>query len=399
MTIATRVGSGYLVLSILALTCGAAGYWGVNKLSGSLEYVTGPAWNTADGAMEGVIGIEAQMLGIERTLSGDKNNRAKELFDKGRLMEEEALGRMTSTGLADSALVERANAKRREFRISVEKLKAAYAIFESADRKLESHFFEFQEFMESIEKLGDAQVEVLRDSPNRKTSWNEGLKNQWHAADGAMESQIGLLQRHFFYTRLIRGINQNETLAELKESERFMAKAATGIVKLPLFRTRQVPGTDSSYSSVIRNYIDTSNKDFSAAIDAYLAYQVEFKRYQQIADELLDILEKVEAAGDSTVENQQTVISTAISSSYFLVFLTVVLSVIIAVVGSIWIVRSIMNPLNKNLDAMNDITEDVGGLTRSLGEQGSSLEETPSEMKEIASAVKQKSNSAGEKWH
>jgi methyl-accepting chemotaxis protein len=37
-----------------------------NKMGSMLEYISGPAWNAADGAMEGQIGLEAQVILIQR---------------------------------------------------------------------------------------------------------------------------------------------------------------------------------------------------------------------------------------------------------------------------------------------------------------------------------------------
>jgi hypothetical protein len=45
------------LFSALFLIMGVVGYWGVKNMSSILDYIVGPAWMTADGAMEGTIGI------------------------------------------------------------------------------------------------------------------------------------------------------------------------------------------------------------------------------------------------------------------------------------------------------------------------------------------------------
>ena len=49
---------------ILILVTGSAGYYGITQLNERLAYVTGPAWDTADGAMEGTIAVQQQMNAI-----------------------------------------------------------------------------------------------------------------------------------------------------------------------------------------------------------------------------------------------------------------------------------------------------------------------------------------------
>ena len=43
---------------LMVLVCGGSGLYAVSALSGMLTTLTGPAWDTADGAMEGSIEIE-----------------------------------------------------------------------------------------------------------------------------------------------------------------------------------------------------------------------------------------------------------------------------------------------------------------------------------------------------
>ena len=64
MKISTKLGGGYLLMLLMVVACSSVGLYGINRLSGLLDFITGPAWNTADGAMEGSIGIEAEMIGV-----------------------------------------------------------------------------------------------------------------------------------------------------------------------------------------------------------------------------------------------------------------------------------------------------------------------------------------------
>ena len=57
------------------LVTGSAGYYGITQLNERLAYVTGPAWNTADGAMEGTIAAQQQMNAILEIVQGREPER------------------------------------------------------------------------------------------------------------------------------------------------------------------------------------------------------------------------------------------------------------------------------------------------------------------------------------
>ena len=99
MKLSQQIGGGFLVLTILVFVCGGVGYYGVDRLSQSINYVTGPAWNAADGSMEGSIGVEAQIIAIDSIFSKGDEAVAMQRLENGRAMEEDALTRMIASDL------------------------------------------------------------------------------------------------------------------------------------------------------------------------------------------------------------------------------------------------------------------------------------------------------------
>lgn len=136
---------------------------GVSRLDDALGYVTGPAWSTADGAMEGSIGIEAQMLAVERFVSGIEGEaQARELFEEGIAMEEEALSRMEEAGLIEAARVNQLHALRDEFHVVRDALWHARQSDAVTDAQLRTYIKAANALLDNVEEvemLGDAQVE------------------------------------------------------------------------------------------------------------------------------------------------------------------------------------------------------------------------------------------------
>ena len=163
LRIGRRMTVGFAAVVLLTLACALTGWLGVSRLDEALDYVTGPAWSTADGAMEGSIGIEAQMLAVERFVSGTVSRpEAMSLLEEGAAMEEDALNRMESAGLVDAAKVERLHELRDQYRRVREELWAARELGEVSQNKRSAYMDSANAllaYVEEIEELGDTQVE------------------------------------------------------------------------------------------------------------------------------------------------------------------------------------------------------------------------------------------------
>lgn len=78
------------------------------KLGSLLSYISGPAWNAADGAMEGQIGLEAQIIALQKIYYQEKTMAEMQAqLDEAIAMEAEALARMKGSGLMSKNTVAR----------------------------------------------------------------------------------------------------------------------------------------------------------------------------------------------------------------------------------------------------------------------------------------------------
>lgn len=76
------------------------GFHASHKLGGMLEYLGGPAWDTADGAMEGQIGIQQEIIAVQQLYYAEISaQQAREKLQAAGAMANEALSRMKNSGL------------------------------------------------------------------------------------------------------------------------------------------------------------------------------------------------------------------------------------------------------------------------------------------------------------
>tara|TARA_R110002095_G_scaffold216386_1_gene213406 strand:+ start:442 stop:813 length:372 start_codon:yes stop_codon:yes gene_type:complete len=95
--VALKISLGFVLMVATLIMASVAGYISTSRLSSSLNYITGPAWDTADGAMEGAIGVQVQIIAMQELISAARGGVTLDVtadLKDGEAMEKEALGRM-----------------------------------------------------------------------------------------------------------------------------------------------------------------------------------------------------------------------------------------------------------------------------------------------------------------
>ncbi|GHZ66625.1 methyl-accepting chemotaxis protein [Vibrio cholerae] len=102
-----RVKTKILVtFSVVGILVTALGIWTIKTMyssSSGLSYIVGPAWDTADGAMETTIQIEAQMLAVNRLILGEDSQRVEQILNTAITEVDTSSFRMIEAGLLSAA--------------------------------------------------------------------------------------------------------------------------------------------------------------------------------------------------------------------------------------------------------------------------------------------------------
>ena len=300
-------------MNALVLVCGIAGYYGVNRLSESLEYVTGPAWDVAGGAMEGGLSKQQTMLLIEEIFSGLANmDTVHAEIEKSDDVAEKAGARMRNSGLLSDVGVSKSIEVESHFDKAADEVVKQFAAFSAIDARLEDNFFDFQLLITQAEYLGDSMFEDMQTTPNKKISWNTGLDQAWTAADGVMMSQIGALKAMYFYRRMSAFVDLQGSIAGIKESNEMLYEESKGVIAHNDFNKSNVyegKYQGQSFSSALTQAIDKHKKDFADAIAAFKTYSVARNTYEAVSILMLETLAEPGKLGAQTMEAEKNTIS------------------------------------------------------------------------------------------
>jgi methyl-accepting chemotaxis protein len=163
MKLNLKLGLSLGLLTVTLLVCGLVGLYGKSLLSDELTFISGRAWDTADGAMEGVIGLQEQIIAIHQMASPDADMAAlRSRVEAGRSLADGALSRMAAAGLMEPERVASLESKRKAFGTLRTRMLQAYGN-NSADAQLRQDFdqtvADLLAFIGEMEERGDAQVE------------------------------------------------------------------------------------------------------------------------------------------------------------------------------------------------------------------------------------------------
>ncbi len=154
---------GVVIFIVIMVINTLVGWRSVERLNAMLDYLGGPAWNTADGAMEGQIGIEAQIILLQRIYYKETTlAQTQASLDEAIAMEQQALTRMVSSGLMAQTTVKQMQQLLNQYHSSRKTFLNQVASGEDTDasfKQLDSHQDELLEFIGQMEEEADSKVE------------------------------------------------------------------------------------------------------------------------------------------------------------------------------------------------------------------------------------------------
>lgn len=366
--IKAKVISGFSLTLVIVIAVGAMGIRGIEELSENLDFVLGPAWDTADGAMEGTIGIEAQMLALEKILQDYDFDTEMKRLEKGRETATSAIARLVDARLMDEKEIDSFLGLQQEYEQKLTQVLEDYRLFIQTRQDYDQHVARFVQLGEEMEVIGDSAVEDFERTPDAMVSWSGDIKKRWQAADGGMESNIGLLWSLYHVNRLLsRQIDHDTASQAINEALAFQQDASHEMLSTGRFDI-QTPATwgESTYSETYTVAFKRHQELISSLLETARSFHQHHEQYSLTAQSLLDRLESFEENGDSMVEGQTTKIANIQHSSEQMMYVTVIAGVILAITFAMMLLHSILQPLRHITQRVRDVAQGEGDLTRRL---------------------------------
>ncbi|EGS59247.1 HAMP domain protein [Vibrio paracholerae HE-09] len=332
--------------------------------SSGLSYIVGPAWDTADGAMETSIQIEAQMLAVNRLILGEDSQRVEEILNTAIKEVDAASSRMIEAGLLSAAQIQQFLQFNSQYQQSRNALITRYKNYIETKKSYDKATQVLVDFGEKLEALGDSAVEELEREPNRSITWQSDVKERWQAADGGMESNIGLLWKLYYTQRLLDGQDDATQIKAIEQAIEFQKQANSEMFSTGRFTiSAGEEWKNASYEEVFSQLNSQHEQAMMAVIESYRNYRQIYQEYTVTSLALLDFVAELEELADSKVEQQAVLIldeqAWAISSFKVLIIIALLVLLLLG-----WIlVNQILSPIQRLQERVTDISEGNGDLT------------------------------------
>jgi methyl-accepting chemotaxis protein len=369
--VASKIGLGLVLMVGTLLLASIAGYISTSRLSSSLDYITGPAWDTADGAMEGSIGVQAQIIAVQELIGAARGGVKADVsaqLQEGSTTADEALARMFAARQIPQDMADKVQPAIDSFDAQRDKTVAASNAYLQAFNDLKANSTDFIAFMSLVEDVGDAAVEDLENNPDAVLTWNN-LRERWEAADGSMEARIALLERMHLYQEFV------DNKMSRAEAESAMAKILgdledniqqmAGLSAFSQAVTRG-PHSGETYVKVLRELLDQHKRAMTNAFNSYNEFNETAVQFKSQSHALLEQIGALEETADGAVEGEMDTIQSTISSSYTLISAALICGVALALVAIFFSLRYIARPLAAVATSLRDIILHVTDSTTQL---------------------------------
>ncbi|EGR0440786.1 methyl-accepting chemotaxis protein [Vibrio cholerae] len=402
-----RVKTKILVtFSVVGILVTALGIWTIKTMyssSSGLSYIVGPAWDTADGAMETTIQIEAQMLAVNRLILGEDSQRVEQILNTAITEVDTSSSRMIEAGLLSAAQTQQFSQFNSQYQQSRNALITSYKNYIETKKSYDKATQVLVDFGEKLETLGDSAVEELEREPNRNITWQSDVMERWQAADGGMESNIGLLWKLYYTQRLLDGQDDATQIKAIEQAIEFQKQANSEMFSTGRFTiSAGEEWKNASYEEVFSQLNSQHEQAMMAVIESYRNYRQIYQEYTVTSLALLDFIAELEELADSKVEQQAVLIldgqAWAISSFKVLIIIALLVLLLLG-----WIlVNQILSPIQRLQERVTDISEGNGDLTLRVnittqdefGELGKSFDKFIEKIQNLIADITQSTNLA-----
>lgn len=372
LSVTKKILLGNLAVTAIVVVTAVAAFWSTDRLSQSLDYIVGPAWDTADGAMEGVIESERQILLMDNLLNQarlGKSMDTKEIYEAGEVADE-AFARMMTAALIEKdkldvlqQQIEQFETSRNELITEANHYQKSYSALLQASDKL-------TDFMATIESIGDGEMDKLF---TQKRLSKSAVERRWQTADAAMESRIiilTLLRNYQLYSDGLMGEKKAEKVfrqlhRDLKGAIKTL-RSDKGLNRS--LRAGNYKGkVPAKLLQSLYQEFDQSFKSTTTSVRKFIPLKQGFTK---ASDQMLAYLAVLEESADGAVEGEVAVVNSVKESVLFIIILSLVAGLAVVAIVVVMSNRFIAAPLNEVAAKLADISSGEGDLTVSIPVNG-----------------------------
>ncbi len=356
--LSVRIGFGYSILTFLMLTCAGIGFYGVSRQASMLRFISGTAWENADGMMNAVIHVEGQMLAVRQLVEGESPDTNLKL-----IREHGAEAKEFFRVVNEYALLSSENRK---------KMDAADELYDNALRALLDALQQQTQISNEVDRrarlLATSQSSLMAHlgSSNRSTAAGEspltpdGQVALTEIYRGAFEIGNELAILHASTYNPTQDASSQARAVTVPTKEQFERLAASVLIGCKAIARRESTQTGlqplaEQWQRSLMDYTSIAIQSRQAAISKSGC----LAEYSIRANELLEIIEALESEGDQVVVQAGSEVAPLQQSIDFMIAGVAILSILVSIAAATLCTRSITIPIQRMVIGMRKFGDGV----------------------------------------
>lgn len=364
--VSTRIGSGFLLLFILMLGCAGAGYYGLLRFGSALAFISGPAWETADGTMEGVIEIEGQMLAVRQLLAGEDETAMMKMIDERSQAAKEAFAQVAAANLTSKERladleteIENSNKSLQLVLNSQKSFHTFYSSYSEQQTKLLEGLNPIQEFFKSLSTKSKLVSNLDESFANHVCPDNPEMPGLVFELSTILGDLRSLVQENIANNNLDISANA----AKFEQSTERAQQLLSNLVVLSQKQKQVDPDYVRlekgaiEFQSIFTNYA-ASSKELLARVNEKKSL---LNTYVKNANSLLEFIDVMESEGDAVVDVAAAEVAPLQRSMGMLIASFAFGSILVSLLAATLCTRAITIPIQKLVQGLKEFGD--GNLT------------------------------------
>ena len=353
VSIRNKILIGFILMTSVLIAVWALGYRTVNHLSEGVDSLAGPVMDTLQGAGQGRIGLQQELLAMDRIFLGYHLDTEMTRLEAGKLQATEAMTKLREAALVAPEKLGQLENLQSDYESALDTMVGAYQRFRQAR-------YVFDENVEGMLELGQQALGISRGV--------SALQPFQEASAG--QAQSAFLRSVYAMQKLIDRSEEFET-AQLRV-ERALTDQQRAMEAMK--SSDRFNWSGDGEQSLMESYISAMeiHTDLSARLIAEAKlFQKLQDEYEALAESLLQTLKQFEEEGRSLVSAQVSVSSALGDQGKQVMHILIAIGLLLGFLVCISIMRSVLSPVNLLRQRVSDVVSGEGDLTRRIELQGS----------------------------
>lgn len=359
ISIAARVGIGFVTQLVLLVLCGTAGIIAVDKVSESVLFISGKAMIASQEGLKTSINLQSEMLFIERVLSnGIPREESEDLLEAYQQQSRASLDQVKASGLIGSELLDKTHKGILNYRDISSEVVSGYIMLrqQKGDIKhlVDNTVLATEGIKDQLDKLADSDDVFIPYA--RIASIFENLE----------QFRLELILSNRTLAEIFSAEDLYQQLTAIRQSRQRLKQDAEKTLK-----SLSVPAL-KEYKHLVEQYYLHFDQRAEQLVQDYRAFIEQRQQLSVSIDRLLALLRDMEIASAKQIDTEVFRVDALVSRSSSLMLTTVVAGVLMAIAAIVVLFLTVVKPIRIVARNLQQIGEGEGDLSATLKESGAS---------------------------